>query len=255
MGMRKQLLIIMLLIAATSIGQTPLNFLTKKAVVAGGNAFPTFVSHTATVFNTSTTPKTTASISVNNGDVLIAYGCIEGQSSSTSDSINVSGGSLTWTKNQWVKVGSTTYVLVASATATSTTSITVTLTHVGNTTTWYGGGVYVFRDSNGIGASNKTNSTGGPSMSLTTTQTNSAIVYVSGDFVPVDGASRTWRTINSVTPTAGNGFEKTYFFNASHYTVYSAYWLDVGATGAKTVGLSAPTGQTYSIAAIEVTGN
>jgi hypothetical protein len=227
----------------------------KKA--SGANpAFPTFVSHTATVFNTITTPKTTASISVNNGDILVAYGCIEGQASSTSDSINVAGGSLTWTKNQWVKVASNTYVLVASATATSTTSITVSFTHLGNTASlWFGGGVYVFRDSNGIGASNKTNSTGAPSMTLTTGSNNSAIVYISGDWAAVDGASRTWRTINSITPTAGNGLEETYFRDAAHYGVYSAYWTDVGAAGSKTVGLSAPTGQTFSIAAIEVTGN
>jgi hypothetical protein len=226
----------------------------KKA--SGANPlFPTFVSETQTVFNTATTPKTTANISVNNGDVLIACGIIEGQASSTSDSINVTGGSLTWTKNQWVKVANNTYVLVASTTATSTTTITVTFTHVGNTSLWFGGDAFVFRDSNGIGASNKTNSTGAPSMSLTTTQTNSAIVYVSGDWSAQDGTSRTWNTINSITPTAGNGLERLYFRDAAHYTAYIAYWSDVGGTGAKTLGLSAPGSQTYSIAAIEVKGN
>jgi hypothetical protein len=257
MGMRKLLLIFISLYWFAALGQTPLTFLAKKATAAG-NAYPTFVSETQTVFNTVTTPKTTASISVNNGDIIVACGVIEGQASSTSDSINVSGGSLTWTKNQWVKVANNTYVLVASTTATSTTSITVSFTHVGNTASlWFGGSAFVFRDSNGIGASNKTNSTGAPSMTLTTTQTNSAIVYVSGDWAAADGTTplRTWRTINSVTPTIGNGLERAYFRDASHYALYIGYWSDVGGAGSKTVGLSAPGSETYSIAAIEVKGN
>jgi len=36
--------------------------------------------------------------------------------------------------------------------------------------------------------------------------------------------------------------------------VYVAYYPDAGTAGSKTVGLSAPTGQQYSIVAVEIKG-
>lgn len=112
-----------------------------------------------------------------------------------------------------------------------------------------------FSGSDGFGASAKTNVDGAaPSLDITTQQDNSAIVVMVGDWNAVDGSSRTWRTVNGITPTAANSLERVYARDAVNYTVYVAYYSDAGTAGTKTVGLSAPTGQKYSIIAIEVKG-
>jgi hypothetical protein len=112
-----------------------------------------------------------------------------------------------------------------------------------------------FSGSNGIGASAKANASSGAStVSLTTSQPDSAIVCFCLDFNGGSGASRVWETINSVTPTAGNGYEQAYTLDTGNYTIYAAYWPDAGAAGAKTVGLSAPTGMAFSVIAVEVLG-
>jgi hypothetical protein len=91
-------------------------------------------------------------------------------------------------------------------------------------------------------------SSGAPSLSITTTQDNSAIVVANGDWNATDGASRTWRTAGS------SATENTYFRDSTRYTAYGAYHADAGTAGGKTVGLSAPGGQKYSIIAVEVKG-
>ena len=220
---------------------------------------PLFISYTEITsgWGTNTAPRSTASITVNNGDILIAIGAIEGQGSPGADTLGVAGGGLVWNEEKHVDVGSYVVEHVWSTTATSTTSFAVTFSRavLSNSSLWWGGGVIVFRNSNGIGASAKTNVlSGAPSLNLITTQPNSAIICLSGDWTAADGTSRTWLTINGITPTSGNGLEKVYFRDASHYVVYSAYWDDVGAIGTKTTGLSAPGSQKYSIIAIEIKG-
>lgn len=121
----------------------------------------------------------------------------------------------------------------------------------------YGLTCMVFRNASGIGAtnSNRNGTSQAPSLNLTTTQDNSAIVVINADWNANDGASRTWNTVNSITPTSGNGFETTYVRDAGFYTVYGAYYNDAGTAGSKTLGLSAPSTQQYSIAAVEVKGS
>jgi hypothetical protein len=136
----------------------------------------------------------------------------------------------------------------------ATTSITVSIASSGSTGSW-GLSVLQFRNATAVGASAGTNAaSGGPSQAITTTQDNSAIVCVNTDFAAIDGTSRTWRTINSIIPTAGNGMERVYANPTGAYTAYVAYWTDAGTAGAKTAGLSAPVGQTYNIVAVEVKG-
>lgn len=215
-------------------------------------AVPTFVSYTDTGWATTVTTASvaTSSISVQSGDILVAVGA-------TSDSavtLAVSGGSLTWTAAQSINVSSYCSAYIWTATASSTTSFAVTFSRTGGSTSQkYGGGVYVFRAAS-IGNSSKTNTTGAPSLALSSSQANSAIVQINADWNAADGASRTWRTINSTTPTSGSGYEKAYYRDASQYVVYSAYWPDVGSTGSKTTGLSAPSGQQYAVIALEVKG-
>lgn len=202
---------------------------------------PTFIGESETVWNTTTSPKT-AVISVQAGDILVAIGATGDQSSS----LAVSGGSLTWTLQQSVNVASFCWTGVWTATATSTTSVTVSFTRSGNTASWIGGNVLLFRASGGVGASNKTNAAGAPSLSLTTTQANSAVVVFNTDWNAI-ATARTWRT------GAGALTEQTYV-TGTQYTVYGGFHADAGAAGANTVGLSAPTGQAYGIIAVEIKG-
>ncbi|MEK7152783.1 MAG: hypothetical protein AAB834_02455, partial [Patescibacteria group bacterium] len=133
------------------------------------------------------------------------------------------------------------------------TNWTLTCTNSGSTQRW-GFTCLVFRATGGIGASNATNvSSGAPSLGLTTTGDNSAIAVFNADWQAISTA-RTWRTVNSITPSVGNGLETTYATDSLSYTAYAAYYNDAGATGAKTVGLTAPAGQRYSIVAVEVLG-
>jgi hypothetical protein len=77
---------------------------------------------------------------------------------------------------------------------------------------------------------------------------------VVADWNAVDGAVRTWRTVNGTAPTSGNGFERSYVRDAASMTYYCAYYPDAGAAGSKTVGLSAPSTMRYVICAVEIKG-
>ena len=127
--------------------------------------------------------------------------------------------------------------------------MTVTSTRTGSSFNGFGLNVLTFRSSDGVGASSKDNvASGAPTLNLTTTQANSAIVVANGDWSATDGASRTWRT------NAGALTEKTYDFQSAQFTVYGGYHADAGAIATYAVGLSAPGAQKYSIAAVEVKG-
>jgi hypothetical protein len=88
----------------------------------------------------------------------------------------------------------------------------------------------------------------GPSLNITTTQANSAIVVACGDWNQHTGA-RTWRQIGGVSPV-----EVTYDTENQQdaYTVYGAYHANAGSAGSKAVGLSAPGSMKYSIVAVEI---
>lgn len=227
--------------AASHVDPTP--SIHTWTVSAGSITAPSFVSENeVSSWSTTGASKSTSSFAVQAGDVLVAYGMTE----DSPNSLSISGGSLTWTQQQLVNTSSYGRAYVWTATASSTTSITVTFTRSGSGQ--YGGDVLVFRGSGGIGASSKTNTTGAPSLALTTTQANSAIVTASVDWNAVSGSSRTWRT------GAGTLTETTYATDPAHGTFYGGYHASAGAAGSKTVGLSAPSGQQYAIVAVEVKG-
>lgn len=211
-------------------------------------AAPTLISSTDSAFNVSDTPKTVV-VSVNAGDIIVVVAGSE-------DNARVLGlptaTGNTFTIQQQVGVANYCQAMVASCTAASTNaSLTVSCTATGTSTLIWGFTCFVYRGSDGIGASAKTNvASGAPSLALTTTQANSAIAVVNTDWNASDGTTRTWRTVNSEV-----GTEDAYFRDAARYTIYTGHWNDTGATGAKTVGLSAPTGQKYSIVALEIKGS
>ncbi len=216
---------------------------------------PTFVGEfESSSWQTSTTPKTSASITWLTNDVLVVVG-VTGDSASTFNTPTATG--LTFTLAQSIVVSNrcSTWLWTAVAGAGGTQAVSLSTASNPNGDVW-GMSVIQFRDSDGVGASSKTNaSSGAPSLAITTTVANSAILVVNGDWNATDGASRTWRTVNSITPTAGNGLELTYQRGSSTYTSYVAYYDDAGTAASKTVGLSAPSGQAYAIIAVEVKGS
>lgn len=166
---------------------------------------------------------------------------------------NPTGGSLTYTLAQSNVIGSNsnTYAWTAIPSANQTFSLGLTGSSNGNP---WSANVLTFSGSDGVGASSKSNGSGGPTLNITTTADNSAICVIVADWNAASGATRTWRTVNSIAPSAGNGHEKTYFTDGANYSVYGAVYPDAGTAGVKTVGLSAPTGMKYTIIAVEIKG-
>lgn len=213
---------------------------------------PNLVATYSIPFGAATTPRS-VSITCAVGDVLTVEGSAETQLVWATPT---STPSLTWTLRQNVTPASTCDSIVWTTTVASGQDGTYNLTVSTTNPNAYHWGIIVKRwsGSAGIGNSAKTNvNPGAPSLAITCSA-NSAVSFISGDFLALSG-TRTYRTVNSFTPTSGNGGEDLYLQDGGFYTVYSAHYPDVGSAGSKTVGLSAPTGQGYSICAVEILGS
>lgn len=211
---------------------------------------PTRVSYStpAVGYGDTSTPKTTPTFDVTNGDLLTVIASSENESV-TLNTPTASGGSVTWTLRQSIVVTDycSMYVWTGAVGATAT-GITVSVARATGSSQW-SFGVTVWRNHGGVGSSAKTNvSSGAPSLAISCSE-NSALAVGCDDWNAVDGTSRTWRTVNGSAIT-----ESLYFRNSATYTVYSGYRTDTGSAGSQTVGLSAPSGQKYSIVAVEVLG-
>jgi hypothetical protein len=84
-------------------------------------------------------------------------------------------------------------------------------------------------------------SSGAPIDTITTVAANSVVSWVNGDWAAIAGA-RTYRS---------SATEQGYHTLAGQWTHYSAYQAAASA-GSQTYGLTAQTGQTYTMAAIEI---
>lgn len=206
---------------------------------------PTFVAEYETSWTTTTSPKT-ASVTTAVGDVLVCF--VISEDSSSTLGTPTGGTGLTWTAQQTYTNANNCDITVYTATATTAQTFTLSVANSG-TTHRFGFNCLRFSGSSGIGASNKAQSTGTPSLSLTTTNPDSTIVVASGDWAAIDGATRPAIT------TAGAYTEQTYATVSGQYTVYGGRYANVGTAGAKTVGWSGPSGQTYSMVAVEVKGS
>lgn len=206
-----------------------------------------FISFTATVYTTTTSPKD-AVVSVNNGDILVAISS-NGDNSEGDISVATNAGSTSaWTQQQAATGSTFPEIWLWTATATATGSITVRFTQAA-TASRYGGCVYVIRNSiGGLDLSVKnTNAGSAPSLSITTTAANDLVIYYGVDW-NASNAARTWRTINGITPTAGNTLETLYSFVSGDVTVYSGYWNDAGTAGAVATGQTTPSQKWTAIA-------
>jgi len=212
---------------------------------------PTIVATYNSTYTTVTSPKT-LTITTQANDVVVVYG---GNESGTTG-INIPTGRITFSAVQSLE-GDASYTnayLWSGVDATGGTNWTLSVSATAADVHW-GVTAVVIRGTNGVRASAQNRISGtAATVSLTTTQDNSTIITFLTDDNALDGSGRTWLTVNGITPTSGNGLEKTYSYDSTHYTAYGAVYTDAGIAGTKTVGLSAPTGQEFSIVAVELLG-
>lgn len=205
---------------------------------------PTLVSYTSGGFTGTTSPKT-ASVTVLSGDQLVCVGTTE--NNATTLSTPTGGTSIAWTLKKSLTGSNLAPVYIWTAPVTSGQTFSVSVGRASGTGET-GMGVFVYRGSTGIGASNSASgTTGTPTVSLTTTGADSAIVIVNSDWETISVTGRTYLQINSASPTD----ETATSGNSSYYV---AAYGDSGAAGAKTAGLSAPAGQHWQTAVVEILG-
>jgi hypothetical protein len=214
-----------------------------------GASIPLFYQ---TAWNSTTSPKTTANFDVLTGDVLVAYSVSENYEPSASQGplgYPPAGTlSITWSLKQSHQLADNCELAIWSGTVGSNQSgKNVAFTCIDGTRVYFGGNVLLFSGSDGVGASAKNNGSGQPTLDITTTQDNSAIVVIVGDWSAVSGA-RTWRS------GAGSFSEQSYYADNARYGVHGGFHPDAGASGTKTVGMTAPSTQTWVIAAVEIKG-
>jgi hypothetical protein len=216
---------------------------------------PIFVAEQETALSTTTPKNVSGSIAALTNDILVEVAGIE--LSDRTLGTPTGGTSVTRTARATEDANSSTTAEARAWTAPITSDQTFTPSFNASGGGSFIGTALLFRGSDGVGAAGSTNNgtaSGAPSFNLTTLQDNSGIVVVVADWSAIDGAVRTWRTVNGITPTAANGFERSYARNAAAVTYYAAYYPDAGAAGVKTVGLSAPSTMRYVICAVEIKG-
>jgi len=208
---------------------------------------PTLVSYAATTFSGGSVilSKSVSGVAVQSGDVLVVTAVTEDYNAAKIADVD-SGDGAVWTEQQAISTPNNSSLAIYTAPVASAGTRTITVSLVDMSPSAWGFGVYVFRGGSGVGASASKTGTGAPSQTLVTTGANSAVVVVVGDWNAVDGTTRTWRS---------GAIEKSYFRDAAAYTVYTGVVLDSAAAGSKNEGLSAPTGMTYSIGALEILGS
>lgn len=209
---------------------------------------PTLVSYTesASGFNNNLgTTRTASGISVLNGDLLVVFGAQEDISGTfgAPTSTGVTFGAAKQTNASSNNCRS--YLYTGSITADNASQSVSATVPSGK---YSGLAVFVMRGAAYGTSVAETAVSEAPSIDLTATKAGSIGLYIQADWNAGDGTSRTWRTINSIV-----GTERAYMRNSSAYTVYVGSWSNLGATGAKTFGLSAPSGQQISQIAVEIT--
>ena len=190
--------------------------------------------------------QTTAALNVESGDLLICFAATSSESTQIGGPPTNSGAPLTWTLLQSFTTAGYTSVHAWAATADDARALTVTLNRSGGSSNW-GMTVHQWRGALLGNSVQGSAASAAPSLPITTTAATSGISYFSGDWAAKTGTA-TFRTINSAAGTvdlsAGGGSK-----------FYAAHWLNVGAAGSKTTGMTAPTAQKWAGIAVEIKDN
>lgn len=211
---------------------------------------PSFISEFETVWNTTTSPKTTGNITTQVGDVLVvAASCEFGNTDPAFNTPTNTGTAETWSLQQAIENTDGTSTAVAIWTTVCAVAQTMTVSLTRNAAAQeFGFNVLQFRGSDGVGASNKaTAKDAAATVNVTTTQANSAIVGIVSDW-EATSATVTWPA------GLGTWTKQTTFDDAAH-SVHVAWLSDSGAIGSKTVDpVLANSLPDYSLIVVEVKG-
>lgn len=201
-------------------------------------AAPTRVSYTEVASWTTTgSPKATASISWQAGDILVFIGGSE----AAADTIGVpTATGLTFSSVILNTTAGTCSTRVATATAAGTSAATVNATNT-NVAAHWGFGVWVWRSSTGVG-NNIEQHTATKTKALTLTGVNSAVMVGVFDFNA--------DVVGSGTPAVTNTVENTR--DTSHYTALVFDNIDYSTSGSSWGQSGGGTTGPFSIVAIEI---
>jgi hypothetical protein len=192
-----------------------------------------------------TTALTTSSFTPATGDIIVVKGVVADNFAMAAPS-DTQGN--TYTQRALSSLGSNVWAAIWTATASSATSMTVSTGTVGaaqwHSTTverWSGAALA------GTPATNGTKTgTGAPATTLTSTGTGSVVTWLNGDWAAVSPAGRTYNT-TSATPTEDGIHDKSTGFYVAEYA-----WQAAASPGTQTFGLTAPTGETWTLLGIEI---
>lgn len=206
-------------------------------------------------YTSNTTPKTTTSFDVQSGDLIVVMAGAENSSTIASVTPSASGGSVTWTARAQFPAavsGNTSLTRVwTGAVGATATGITVSLASISAAADFWGFSATLMRAHGGVGQvfqNGITSGNGAPSVAVSCSA-NSLVACVVNDWNAIDGATRTWRTINGAAE-----IETVYSRTASRHTAYGGYRADTGAAGSITQGLTVPSTMRWSLSGIEILG-
>lgn len=218
---------------------------------------PTFVAEYESAWNTSTTPKTvTPTIAAN--DRLIICGMTANDTTQVSTPTDNLATHLTYNLLETIQVTDYCYLRLweANVNGGQSGSFTLSMARAGVADN-FGFNCLRFSGVSSIGNHAQAHaevSSGGSDLSLTTSVEDSLVVVFSADWTADPAIGKTWRTVNGITPTTGNGLAVTFQVVSSVYGVYGSYYPGVGAAGLNHYGNDNPADEKYSIAAVELVG-
>jgi hypothetical protein len=190
--------------------------------------------------STLTTPSFTPAV----GEIIVVKGLVEDSGRTLG---TPSGGGGSYTQQVVDTTASHVYATIWTSTTTVASSTTVSLPFGTGAAAYHS--MVVERWSNAqlaaTPATADTRGTGAPSTTLTTAASGSVVSWCCGDWAAIDGTSRTYNT-TSASPT-----EDGYRFVSTNFTAYWAYQTAASASS-QTFGLTAPTGQTWTLLGIEI---
>jgi hypothetical protein len=228
---------------AATIPVAPTNLIAYKTWLGTDPipSYPVLNDVKSTTYNTTSISNATGIINALSGDLLVA---VVASDNSFAVPTITSSPILTWTKRQEI-IGSG-FESVAIYTATATGALTATFNRIGATEV-FGGTVYAFTNTTGLGNSAKNNpvAQGAPSVQLPVSS-HSAVVLINADWTANQSAY-------SFNISPGPFLEKSVSQN-SIYGAYTGYYPDIVNSGTYTFGMLMPNNQKYSIAAIEIKG-
>jgi hypothetical protein len=218
---------------------------------------PTIAEAVETAWNVpAVTPPTSAAFTPLANSILVALGGSANNDATARTVAFTSNPALTWTQRRFLYTPSGSFSpIVASTAQEGATGVSKTVTMTWSAAAPSGSnGFVVFKVSShtGVGASAVSTGpqTNTPTISITTTQDNSAVALLMFDWGANALTARTW-----LQPSGASAFVETVAANVSgQWTNYGGYYPDMGAAGTKTIGLSAPTSGTWTVVAVEVKG-